>query len=43
MTDKKKKKVDYYGVAPISKIAKKMKKEYDKDPKDWNILGSKDQ
>jgi len=41
MTDKKKEK-DYYGVAPVSSIIKKMKKEYDSDPKDWRIIGSKD-
>jgi len=41
MTDKKKEK-DYYGVAPVSSIAKQMKKEYDKDPKDWRIIGSMD-
>ena len=33
---------DYYGVAPIRSIAKKMKKQYDKDGKDWRVLGSKD-
>ncbi len=45
MTEKeeKKKKVDYYGVAPVSKIVKKMKKEYDRDPKDWRVIGSKDE
>jgi len=36
-------KEDYHGIAPISKIMKKMKKEYDKDPKDWRIIGSKDE
>ncbi|MBD3193503.1 MAG: hypothetical protein GF317_00495 [Candidatus Lokiarchaeota archaeon] len=40
--EKKNKKEDYHGVAPISDIAKKMKKHYDKDPKDWKIIGSKD-
>ena len=33
---------DYYGVAPIRSIVKKMKKEYDRDPKGWRVLGSKD-
>ena len=42
MTDKKKKKEDYHGVAPIQNIMKKMKKEYDNDPKDWRVIGSKD-
>ena len=27
---------------PISNVAKKLKKEYDKDPKDWRIIASKD-
>lgn len=39
---KKKEKEDYYGIAPIQSIVKEMKKEYDKDPKDWRIIGSKD-
>ncbi|MHA1292707.1 MAG: hypothetical protein ACTSQJ_08590 [Promethearchaeota archaeon] len=42
MTEKKEKE-DYYGVAPIKTIVKKMKKEYDKDPKDWKIIGSNDE
>lgn len=42
MTDKKKKE-DYQGIAPISDIVKKMKKEYDKDPKEWSLIGSKDE
>ena len=45
MTQKEKEKLkeeDYYGVAPIKSIVKKMKKEYDKDPKDWRVIGSKD-
>lgn len=42
MTDKKKKE-DYHGIAPISDIVKKMKKEYDKDPKEWSLIGSKDE
>ena len=29
-------------VKPISSIVKKLKKEYDKDPKDWRVIGSKD-
>jgi hypothetical protein len=33
---------DYHGVAPIRSVVKKMKKEYDRDPKDWRVLGSKD-
>jgi hypothetical protein len=33
---------DYHGVAPVSNIIKKMKKEYDKDPKNWRIIGSTD-
>jgi len=41
MTDKDEDK-DYHGVAPIRSIVKKMKKEYDRDPKDWRVLGSKD-
>ena len=42
MTEKKKKEEDYHGVAPVSSIIKKMKKDYDKDPKDWRVIGSKD-
>ena len=41
MTDKKKKE-DYHGVAPISSVIKRMKKHYDKDPKDWELIGSRD-
>jgi hypothetical protein len=33
---------DYYGVAPVGSIIKKMKKEYDKDKKDWRVIGSND-
>ncbi|MHA1150525.1 MAG: hypothetical protein ACTSR8_20085 [Promethearchaeota archaeon] len=45
MPEKAKKKLedeDYHGVAPIGPIVKKMKKEYDKDPKNWNLIGSMD-
>jgi len=35
-------KEDYDGIAPIKHIVKKMKKEYDKDPKHWRVIGSKD-
>jgi len=42
MTDKKKKE-DCHGIAPISDVVKKMKKEYDKDPKEWSLIGSKDE
>ena len=38
----KKSEEDYHGIAPISKVIKKMKKQYDKDPKDWKIISSKD-
>ncbi|MFX1410439.1 MAG: hypothetical protein ACFFA6_08800 [Promethearchaeota archaeon] len=41
MTEKEKEE-DYHGVAPIRSIIKKMKKEYDRDPKDWRVIGSKD-
>ena len=33
---------DYHGVAPIKSVVKKLKKEYDKDPKDWRLVGSSD-
>ncbi len=33
---------DYHGVAPIKPIIKKLKKEYDKDPNDWRVIGSRD-
>jgi len=39
---KKEKDEDYFGVAPIQSIVKKMKKEYDKDPIDWRVISSKD-
>lgn len=39
---KEDKKEDYNGIAPIKHIIKKMKKEYDKDPKHWRVIGSKD-
>ena len=45
MPEKGKKKLkdeDYHGVAPIGPIVKKMKKEYDKDPKNWSLIGSMD-
>ncbi|MCK4381381.1 MAG: hypothetical protein KAW51_09615 [Candidatus Lokiarchaeota archaeon] len=42
MTSDNKEEKDYYGVAPINSIVKKMKKEYDKDPKDWRVIGSND-
>jgi len=41
--DDKKEKEDYHGVAPISHIAKQMKKQYDKDPKGWRITSSRDE
>ncbi|MHA1986992.1 MAG: hypothetical protein ACW98D_10165 [Promethearchaeota archaeon] len=41
MTDKEEEK-DYHGVTPIRSIVKKMKKDYDKDSKDWRVIGSKD-
>lgn len=41
MTDKEEEK-DYHGVAPIRSIVKKMKKDYDRDSKDWRVIGSKD-
>ncbi|MHA1490915.1 MAG: hypothetical protein ACTSRI_14875 [Promethearchaeota archaeon] len=41
MTEKKKKE-DYHGVASIRSIVKNLKKEYDKDPKDWSVIGSTD-
>jgi len=42
MTSDKEEEKDYYGVAPISSIVKKMKKEYDRDRKDWRVIGSND-
>ncbi len=43
MKEKDKEKEDYHGVAPISEIVKKMKKKYDKDPKDWRLIGASDE
>jgi hypothetical protein len=42
MTQKEEQKEDYLGVAPINSIIKKMKKEYDKDPVDWRVIGARD-
>jgi len=42
MTSDNKEKKDYHGVAPISSVVKKMKKEYDRDGKDWRVIGSND-
>ncbi|TFG07230.1 MAG: hypothetical protein EU539_05555 [Promethearchaeota archaeon] len=42
MTKKANEKEDDDGISPINSIIKKMKKEYDKDPKDWRVIGSKD-
>ena len=39
---KKEKEWDYDGIAPIRSVIKKMKKNYDIDPKDWRIIGSND-
>ena len=41
MTDKEEEE-DYYGVAPVRSVIKRMKKEYDRDKRDWRVLGSKD-
>ncbi|MHA2429452.1 MAG: hypothetical protein ACXACC_00325 [Promethearchaeota archaeon] len=41
MTDKEEGE-DYQGVAPIKIVIKKMKKDYDKNPKGWRIIGSSD-
>ena len=38
----KKNKEDDLKVKPISSVVKKLKKEYDKDPKDWRVIGSND-
>jgi len=42
MTSDKEEKKDYHGISPISTVVKQMKKEYDKDSKDWRVIGSKD-
>ena len=39
MTEKLEEEKD--GVAPIRSVVKKMKKAYDRDSKDWRVLGSK--
>jgi hypothetical protein len=38
-----KEKEDYHGVESISNLIKKMKKHYDKDPKNWRIIGDSDE
>jgi len=42
MTSDKEEQTDYYDIYPISKIVKQMKKEYDRDRKDWRVIGSRD-
>ncbi len=42
MKKEKVEKEDYHGIAPVSNIIKRMKKEYDKDSKDWRIIGATD-
>ena len=42
MTSKQDKEDDLK-VKPVSSVVKKMKKDYDKDPKDWRVIGSKDE
>ena len=41
MTSEKEEKEELQ-VAPISNVIKKMKKEYDRNPKGWRVIGSKD-
>ena len=38
----KKDKEDYHGIAPIASVVKKMKKDYDRDSKDWKVIGTND-
>jgi hypothetical protein len=40
--EEKDNKDEYYNISPIQRVFKKMKKEYDKDPKDWAVVSSKD-
>jgi hypothetical protein len=42
MSKKDNEKEDYDGIAPIRPIIKDLKKEYDKDPKGWRVIGSRD-
>jgi len=42
MSLKKKDQEDDLKVKPISSVMKKLKKEYDKDKKDWRVISSKD-
>lgn len=37
------KKDDYHGVESINTLVKKMKKHYDKNPKDWRIISNNDE
>ncbi len=41
MVNKDEKK-DYYGVAPVKSVMKRIKKDYDKDSKDWRVISSND-
>jgi hypothetical protein len=41
MTDQDEKE-DYHGIAPIRPVIKQLKRDYDKDPKGWNLIGSRD-
>jgi len=42
MSVRKKDKEDDLKVKPVSSVIKKLKKNYDRDPKDWRVIGSKD-
>ena len=42
MSVRKKDKEDDLKVKPVSSVVKKLKKQYDKNPKDWRVIGSKD-
>ena len=42
MTKKDDEKEDYDGIAPIRPIIKNLKKEYDRDPNGWKVIGSMD-
>lgn len=40
MSDKDKE--DDLKIKPVSSVVKKLKKQYDKDPKDWRVIGAND-
>lgn len=43
MKNKREEKKDYHGIQPIQSLVKQIKKDYDRDPKGWSIIGTNDE